>query len=54
MKLHEPGECPDPVYGRDCDGEGIFDVDPYAEEIHNDSTPVWMCEGCRYGASMDI
>lgn len=53
-QLHVPGECPDPIYGYDCDGVGVWGPDPYLEEIEGDSTPLWMCEGCRYGAEQDI
>lgn len=28
--------------------------DPYAQDIHNDSTPVWMCEPCRSISAQEI
>ena len=31
-----------------------FAADPFAAEIHNDSTPRYMCGGCRYQSAMDI
>lgn len=30
-----------------------FDAEPYALEIYNDNTPVWMCKNCRYESYMD-
>ncbi len=42
---------------RDC-GKISSDVklapDPYAHEINDDSTPVWMCSDCRYNSSHEI
>ena len=37
-----------------CDGVLTFDVDPFAEEIHGDSTLYWDCEGSRHESAMDI
>lgn len=54
MKLHEPGECPEPYYGESCDGIGHWRANPYAEEINGDHTPLWICDGVAYGAAMDI
>ena len=54
MRIHEPGHCPDPLYGQDCDGIGHYGPDPFAEEIYNDTTPVWQCDGVNYGSTMDI
>ena len=54
MKLHEPGQCPDPAYGSDCDGVGTWGPDPYSEDVLGDSTPLWMCEGSRIGSEQDI
>jgi hypothetical protein len=34
--------------------ECIWDADPYAEEIHNNSTPVWECVPCRRESARDI
>jgi hypothetical protein len=31
-----------------------FQADPFAEEIHGDSTPIWQCETCSYNSAMDI
>lgn len=31
-----------------------YDADPYAEEIHGNSDPVWECPECRYQSAMDI
>ena len=28
--------------------------DPYAEEINNDPTPVWMCQNCRTESAREI
>lgn len=28
--------------------------DPYAEDVNNDSTLVWMCASCRYERAQDI
>ncbi len=28
----------------DCPSPAEFGPDPYAEEIYDDSTPVWLCE----------
>ncbi|XWV26727.1 putative orfan [Tupanvirus soda lake] len=30
-----------------------FGPDPYQHEIHDDKTPFWMCDSCRYEAYMD-
>lgn len=54
MKMHKPGECPDRLYGRDCDGEGQLGPDPFAQEIYDDNTPVWQCDGVRTGRAQDI
>jgi len=31
-----------------------FAPDPYSEEINEDTTPVWMCDECRYESMMEI
>lgn len=54
MKVHEPGECFDPAYGRDCDGIATLQVDPFAAEIYSDYEEVWLCEGVATGRAMDI
>ncbi len=28
--------------------------DPYAEEIHGDTTKMWLCDDCEYEYAMDI
>jgi hypothetical protein len=37
-----------------CDGELTLDVDPFAVEIYDDYTEVWLCEGDRDQRAMDI
>lgn len=54
MQLHPPGDCPDSLYGADCNGVGRYGPDPYAVEIYDDRTPVWLCDGARYGRAQDI
>lgn len=27
--------------------ECVYEADPYADDVHNDSTPVWECDPCR-------
>lgn len=54
MQMHEPGECFDPVYGKDCDGVGHWQEDPYAAEIADDHSERWICDGVAYGSAMDI
>lgn len=54
-RIHEPGNCVDPPYGNPwCSGIGSWGPNPYAAEIHNDHTPVFMCDGARKGSAMDI
>lgn len=54
-RIHEPGNCVDPYYGNPwCSGIGSMAPDPFAEEINNDSTDYWMCDGERAGSAMDI
>lgn len=49
---HTKENCP---YNRhECDGDMTLGPDPFAEEIHNDSTYLWMCKGARYESAMDI
>jgi len=31
-----------------------YEPDPYAQEIRNNDTPVWMCADCRRESSRDI
>ncbi|QGH76428.1 hypothetical protein SEA_DAUBENSKI_133 [Streptomyces phage Daubenski] len=38
----------------ECTGELRYDEDPFAAEIYDDHTFVWMCDGQRYESSMDI
>lgn len=54
MQLHEPGECPDRAYGRDCDGVGHWQEDPFAADINDDHSKHWICDGVAYGSAMDI
>jgi len=28
--------------------------DPFEEEIHGDSTPMWLCDECEHEYAMDI
>ncbi len=37
-----------------CEGIKTMDVDPFAEEIHGDSSLYLDCEGGRYESAMDI
>lgn len=41
---------------KDCDATtGLeYGPDPYAEEIHSNDTPHWMCAGCRRASAMEI
>jgi hypothetical protein len=32
----------------------IYAPDPYNHDIHDDDTPVWMCERCREESALDI
>lgn len=54
MKVHEPGECFDPLYGEDCNGEATFGVDSYLLELNDDDTPYWLCAGVREGRAQDV
>lgn len=54
MQMHKPGECPDSLYGQDCDGVGYFTEDPYAAEIYDEHVEDWYCDGVLYGMTMDI
>lgn len=57
MTNHKPGECPTyegNVEGDLCNGVDTLGPDPFAEEIHDDSTEYWMCEGERRASAMDI
>lgn len=40
--------------GSYCDGVLTYDTDPFREEIHNDFSKSWDCEGSRYESLMDI
>jgi hypothetical protein len=53
-KVHEPGECFDTGYGKDCDGMATFQEDPFAAEIYDDHEMRWICDGCAEGSAMDI
>ena len=42
---------------RDCRKYGddvTYDACPFASEIHDDYTPVWLCTDCRHERAMDI
>lgn len=54
MQLHEPGECPDSLYGRDCNGVGHWTEDPFASELYDDHTEGWYCDGVLTGSALDI
>jgi len=57
MTNHKPGECPTfegNVKGDLCDGVETFGPDPFAEEIYDDHSNYWMCEGERRASAMDI
>jgi hypothetical protein len=41
-------------YHPECSGEETLGPDPFRQEIHDDNTEVWMCEGERYESAMDI
>jgi hypothetical protein len=28
--------------------------DPFSSEIHDDHTPMWLCDDCRYNSMMEI
>jgi hypothetical protein len=51
-KQEEPRQC------CACDERNVDELewaaDPYAHEIMNDETPVWMCKRCRAEACRDI
>jgi hypothetical protein len=52
---HMPGDCVDPSYGNPwCSGIASYAPNPYAWELYDDETPVWMCDGARAGAAADI
>ncbi|QGH79482.1 hypothetical protein SEA_LIMPID_177 [Streptomyces phage Limpid] len=37
-----------------CDGVLTFEPDPFAQEIHDDHSNYWNCDGGRYESAMDI
>lgn len=39
---------------KDCDGIQVFGPDPFASEIHDDWTEVWLCQGQIYDSCMEI
>lgn len=41
-------------YGNYCDGVMSLNTDPYAEEINDDHTLYWDCDGGRHESAMDI
>lgn len=53
-KVHELGECFDSYGKGTCDGYATLGVDPFRDEIYDDQTLVWQCEGVRTGSAQDI
>lgn len=37
-----------------CDGIVTLDTDPFLEEVHDDSTKYWQCQGERSASLMEI
>jgi hypothetical protein len=54
IQLHEPGQCTDSLYGKDCNGIGIWTTDPFAEEIYGEVIWDYYCDGELTGRAMDI
>ena len=54
IKLHEPNECTDSLYGRDCDGIGHWGEDPYAAEMYDEHFEEYICYGAYTGRVLDI
>jgi hypothetical protein len=54
MKAHEPGECPNALYGKDCNGIATPREDPYLAELYDEHVVDWMCDGVTTGRRMDI
>lgn len=52
-RVHPPGQCFDPIYGKDCSGIATLGPDPLSEEL-GDDTPVWMCDGESKGRAEDV
>ena len=51
----EPVKSPEKPEACKCGSTDVtFGSDPYASEIHDDHTPVWMCDACRHESLMDI
>lgn len=42
------------TYYTGCTNEATFGPDPYAQDIYDDDTPVWMCADCRDDSAMEI
>lgn len=50
--VHSKQMCP---YNKhQCDGVLTYGPDPFQQEIYNDDSSYWMCEGQRYESAMDI
>lgn len=45
-----------PPVCRDCGKKEdvTFDADPYASELYDDETPVWLCGDCRHERAMGV
>lgn len=59
IRVHEPGSCPDSLYGQDCDGWAEYRPDPFAMEIYDASFDDpniwdWYCSGVLVGRHEDI
>lgn len=54
MRVHEPGECFDSLYGAECNGIASYVVDPYVQEIYGEIVYEWICDGVYEGKCMDI
>jgi hypothetical protein len=44
MEELEIHECEDGNIADPCEGEVVFTHCPYAEEIHDEIVPVWLCD----------
>lgn len=47
--------CRDCGCGNHADQDNVtFAPDPYEADLHNDQTPVWMCEECRRQSAREL
>lgn len=55
-KVHEPGGCPDSLYGLEveCDGYAKWQVNPYHADVNSVDIWEWLCPGVYMGCIMDI